>query len=231
MSFLTMKNTVAKRCRVAPSGWNTEVIGTYLNECQAELAESAVDWKILEKQSTTSAVVGQANYALPIDWERTLGINIESGDEDYRLLENSYDSIRAIRNDRNQTTDRPAIYAIHYQQLWLAPDPDKTYTIRIDYILKPSDMSSDSDTTVFPEKLLMQYAMAYFKKDLGRGTAEFDREYELYQTERQTFVDAQMRGPDRLDGFNVGLDAVSPYYSSSNQSGSRDFIRNVGDID
>ncbi len=59
-----MKNAVAKRCRVAPSGWNTEVIGTYLNECVVELAQSAVDWKVLEKQDTTSTVTGQANYAL-----------------------------------------------------------------------------------------------------------------------------------------------------------------------
>ena len=225
MSFLTMKNAVAKRCRVAPSGWNTETIGTYLNECVAELAQSAIDWKVLEKQDTTSTVAGQANYALPTDWERTLAVNIETGSTYIRLVENSYNTIRSILNKQAGANSQPIAYCTHYQQTWLAPEPDQVYTFRLDFITKPADMATDGATTPFPEKLLMQYAMAYFKKDLGRS-AEFDREYQLYQIELQKFTDAQDRGPDRFDGMNTSFDAVSPYYSGYGKG----YAKNYGDL-
>jgi len=220
-----MKNTVAKRCRVAPSGWNTEVIGGYLNECVTELAQSSVDWKVLEKQDTTSTVAGQANYSLPSDWERTLAVNLEVSSSYIRLIEQSYNTIRGILNSYGGSNGQPAGYCIHYQQIWLAPEPDQVYTFRQDFIYKPTDMSLDADTTPFPEKLLMQYAMAYFKKDLGKKD-EFDREYQLYQIELQKFMDAQDRGPDRLDGMNTSFDAVSPYYKGSSQG----YAKNYGEL-
>lgn len=225
MSFATMKTSVLRRARQSGT-WATASVGEYLNECQKEMFHMPVDWKVLEDQDTASCVVGQSNYSVPSDFHRLLAFQLEDGSTVWKLLENSYDVVRTAISQASGTSSLPVGVAFQYQQLWLGPAPDKTYTMRLDYIKEPADMSADGDTTVFPEKLLIQYALSYFKKDLGRP--EWKEEYQLYQEELDKYVQINDRGPDRLDGFAMGFDGASPYYSRSRMYGGGSYWRDFG---
>ena len=188
--------------------WAVNRIKDYLNKAQGILWRMAKEWKQLEKESTTTGVVSQANYALPSDFERPIHLQIESGSNTYVLNEASYDSVRGklgISGNR-----RPSTYCIHYQQLFFDSTLDAAYTIRIDYVYQPSDMSSDSDTTVFPEYILEEYAYAFLMRDLGHDQ-KFQSAYQNFKNMTEEYAESDGRG-EGLEGFYDGLDTVWAYW-------------------
>jgi len=221
-----MQTSVLRRARQSGT-WATAVVKEYLNECQKELYHMPVEWKVLEDQDTSSCVVGQENYSLPSDFGRMLAFQLEDGDNIYKLIENPYDVVRNEISRASGTNSLPVAVAFQYQQLWLGPAPDDTYTMRMDYIKELADMSADGDTTVFPEKLLIQYALAYFKKDLGR--VEWKEELQLFERELDKYMQINDRGVDRLDGFGIGFSGATPYYSKKNMwGGGNNYWRDDG---
>jgi len=172
----------------------------------------AKEWKQLEKQDTSTAVIGQANYALPSDFERPIRVQIESGSNYYSLYEVSYDSIRESLNDLTGNA-RPNAYCIHYQQLWFDRTPDATYTIRMDFVYRPADMSGDSDTTPFPEHILEEYAYAFLMRDLGHDK-KFADAYNNFKSMLEEYAESDGRGQG-LEGFYDGIDGVAPYWNES----------------
>lgn len=198
--------------------WSIARIKDYLNKAQGVLWRKAKEWKQLEKQTTVSAVVGQANYALPSDFERPIHCQLESGSNYYELTEVSYDTVRDGLNSYSGNT-RPYAYCIHYQQLWFDRTPDDTYTIRLDYIYQPSDMSDDADTTPFPEHILEEYAYAFLMRDLGHDQ-KFTTAYQNFVNMVEEYAESDGRG-EGLTGFYDGLDAVWGYWNANSMWGGK----------
>jgi len=199
--------------------WAINRIKDYLNKAQGVLWRQAKEWKCLEKQSTSSLVVGQENYALPSDFERPIHIQVESGSNYYEVHETNYDTIIACLNANTGGNARPSLYCIHYDQIYFDTTSDDTYTVRIDYIHQPSDMSDDEDTTVFPEHILEEYAYAFLMRDLGHDN-KFSTAYQNFKMMTEEFAESDGRG-EALHGFYDGLDGVAPYWSESYMWGGR----------
>jgi hypothetical protein len=172
----------------------------------------AKEWKQLEKQDTVSGVAGQANYALPSDFERLIRCQIESGSTYYEIYEASYDTIRESLNAFTGNA-RPNLCCVHYQQLWFDRLLDDTYTIRLDFIYRPADMSGDSDTSPFPEHILEEYAYAFLMRDLGHDK-KFADAYNNFKNMLEEYAESDGRGQG-LEGFYDGVDGVWRYWNES----------------
>lgn len=218
MAFSTMYGNVRDRARQSGT-WAIARIKDYLNKAQVEMWIMAREWKQLEKQDTVSTVAGQSNYALPSDFVRSIHFNLEDGNNKYVLIENQWDTVRRSLND-NTANSTPQMYAIHYQQLYLSPPPDKVYTVRMDFIYKPTDMSADGDTTPFPEYILEEYAYAMLQRDLGRSR-EYLMAFQNWQRMMEEYAMSEGRPADGLPGFYSGRDGVSPYYDDGAMWGTR----------
>ena len=211
MPFCTMYGNVRDRSRQSGT-WAIARIKDYLNKAQGILWRMAKEWKTLEKQSTTECVAGQENYALPTDFERPIHIQLESDSNYYELHEQGYDYIISAL-DQNTGNARPYSYAIHYDQIYFDRRPDTTYTIRMDYIYQPDDMSDDADTTPFPEHLLEEYAYAFLMRDLGHDE-KFMQAYRHFRELTEEYAESDGRG-EGLHGFYDGLDGVGPYWDAT----------------
>lgn len=213
-----MYGNVLRRARQTASGWALETVKDYLNKAQGVIWRLAKEWKGLEKQSTSSCVVGQANYAKPSDFERPIHVQLESGSNYYELNELSYDTIRDALNSYSGNS-RPTAYCIHYDQIYFDRTPDDTYTIRMDYIYRPSNMSDDSDTTPFPEHLLEEYAYSFLMRDLGHDQ-KFQTAFQNFKMMLEEYAESDGRG-EGLEGFYDGLDTIWSYWSTANMLGGR----------
>ena len=217
MAFSDQYGNVRDRSRQSNT-WAINRIKDYLNKAQGYLWRQPIEWKCLEKQSTSTLVVGQENYALPSDFERPIHIQVESGTNYYELHEVSYDTIVA-RLNADTGNARPEFYCIHYDQIYFDTESDDTYTVRIDYIHQPDDMSDDADTTVFPEHLLEEYAYAFLMRDMGHDK-KFATAWQNFKMMMEDYAESDGRG-EALHGFYDGLDTVWSMWSPNVMWGGR----------
>ena len=103
MAYSDMYGNVRDRARQSNT-WSVNRIKEYLNKAQGVIWRMAKEWKQLEKQDTTTAVIGQENYAVPADFERAIRLQIESGNDYYTIAQVSYDSVRESLNQYTGNT-------------------------------------------------------------------------------------------------------------------------------
>jgi pentatricopeptide repeat protein len=212
-TFVQMQASILGRSRQSGT-WVTDRVKECLNLVQNDLAVlSSPDWKCLEKQATTACVVGQANYSLPADFGRSIRFGFDDGTTFYTIKQYNYDNIREALNATTDNTT-PLGYAIHYQQMFLAPAPDKTYTMRLDYICVPTDLSLDADESVFPYVLMEQGAYSYLMRELGRER-DYSTAYQVYEKMKNDFVAAQGNQPDLESGSTFNTDYIEGYFKGN----------------
>ena len=96
---------------------------------------------------------------------------------------------------------------------------DATDTIRMDYVHQPSDMSEDTDTTVFPEHILEEYAYAFLMRDLGHDQ-KFATAYQNFKNMLEEYAESDGRG-EALHGFYDGLDTIWSYWNPAMMWGGK----------
>jgi hypothetical protein len=210
MAYSNMYGNVLNRAKQSGT-WATDRVKDYLNKAQGVIWRKAKEWTVLENQDTADGVVGQANYALPDDFERPISLQLELDANYYNVTEKSYDSVRQSLNV-NTGNGRPYIYCIHYDQILFGQKLDAIYTMRLDYIGQPADMSADENDTVLPEHILEEYAYAFLMRDLGHDQ-KFMIAYQNFEKMLEEYAESDGRG-EALHGFYDGLDGVQGYWSA-----------------
>jgi hypothetical protein len=102
-------------------------------------------------------------------------------------------------------TGKPECFYRSGNQLYFYPIPNGTYTIQYDYLLKPTNLNSDGDTTLLPvewEKVLILGTQARLEKFLGESGQDT---YLLYQDNMsQLRKRAALKPQFRMKGFYRG---------------------------
>ena len=230
MSYLTMRNNVLNRARQSGT-WATARVNDYLNRAQRDMWNTAKEWKQLEKDSTTTAVVAQSNYSTPSDFIRPLYMELRDGSNKYPLTASEPDAVLATLASVSGNA-RPTTYCLHYQQLFFNRTFAAADTIYMVYAYTPADMSADGDTTPFGSNpdvqfILEEYAYGFLMRDLGRNK-EFEISFALYKSMLEDFADSDGRNTNQVEGFYDGYDAVSPYWSESRMWGGYNYWRDNG---
>jgi len=140
----SLVSTLITKCRIHINETSTTFhadsdLLAYCDEAQKYFIRST---RILEGSSTTSAVSGTQNYALPSDYLALLRVTFNG----IKIDRVSYHEIDELGINDTDETNTPRYYYILNEQLYLIPIPNTTDTIKIYYYKFPADLDATTDT-------------------------------------------------------------------------------------
>jgi len=175
----------------------------FINDTCFEMLQKLKAQRFL-KQATISTSNGTAAYNLATDAE----INSLVGDSvlltatQQKLWETDYTH---PLTHGTTATGKPECFYRSGNQLCIYPTPDATYTIQYSYLIKPANLTNDSDTPQIPaewEKVLILGAQARLEKFLGESGQDT---YLLYlDSLGQLRKRGAMKPQARMKGFYRG---------------------------
>lgn len=146
-TFLVMKQNVSDDIQDESANMLTR-IGRYLNSRYFEVLR-AIHWDIINDDYTISVVAGTQDYTLPTDFGSEVFVldatnNTDLACVDFQALSRDYPgsitdsgAIERYTIWENDSGDKKIKF--HYK-------PAESVTVSVPYIVKPSEMSGDSDT-------------------------------------------------------------------------------------
>lgn len=176
-------NLAGLQAAIQAKGYGTDLAAQqvlFLNEVYREV-HGMMRWPFLEAQdSSLVTITGTSAYTLPMaNWRNLDAVRIQiAAFQQFNNLE--YRGMQEFRDlehvDRDVTT--PCYWTFYSNQLHFFPVPDAVYTVVIDYIIEPPDLSAAGDVPVLPlpyHDILVWGAiesLAYRERDwLGREFA------------------------------------------------------------
>lgn len=183
-------------------GYFTEAqLNVFINQAQREVQKILLNagQDYYTKCAVSATVINQARYSLPDDFLKIMRLSfITSGSG----ANAKYQRIHPItRNEQDvaiyDTTGDPLYYFFYKNTFRLAPIPDRSVTLELQYAYRVTDMSDDANTPDVPEdyhELLAIFAARDgFLKD-GRDMAPIERKLKYY--EELMRENAQQRAQD-----------------------------------
>lgn len=141
------------RTSLQTKGWETDTATIQTEALNAAYRRVVAykRWPFMEAEGTVTATVGQGNVSLAalttllsID-----SIRLASGTQYPEVSYRDPETVKAaLHADRDNGT--PVWWTYYDDQLWLYPRPDLAYTVTVQYILDPPDLSADGDTPIIP---------------------------------------------------------------------------------
>jgi len=166
-AYSVMYGNVLNRARQSGT-WATDRVKDYLNKGQAMFYRSFKDWEDLQAEDTATGVIGQDNYALPTNFIKGMDVQLRDGTTRYLVAIKPIKYVETVRASGTGNA-LPGSVAFQYGQMFFSRTLDKAYTIWMYFQARPTDLSDDTDTTVFVDcdHILEEYAHAYLMRDLG----------------------------------------------------------------
>ena len=178
MTYLQIVNNVLKRLRertvsTVDENSYSELIGILVNDAKREV-EDAWNWSALRATLTATTTADTFNYELNGSGQRSTFLNVRN-DSDNEFLEYkpAYWMDEAFLKNDSPETGKPLYYGFNGistdgdTQVDIYPVPDKAYTLRFDMVLRPADLSEDSESTEMPAHVIQ--SLAYAKAVEERG--------------------------------------------------------------
>lgn len=178
MTYLQIVNNVLKRLRertVSTVDENpySSLIGVLVNDAKREV-EDAWNWSALRATLTATTTSNTFNYELNGSGQRSTFLNVRN-DSDNEFLEYkpAYWMDEAFLKNDTPETGKPLYYGFNGistdgdTQVDIYPVPDKAYVLRFDMVLRPEDLSLDSQSTEMPAHVIQ--SLAYAKAVEERG--------------------------------------------------------------
>jgi hypothetical protein len=141
-------------------------------------------WLEVIKDTTVSTTAGDDSYTLASIDATVLhvdAVRAEQGTEYYELVYRRPQEFREFQHaSREQGT--PRYWTRIGDSIYLWPVPDGAYTLSVDFVQDPADLSGDSDTTLIPDAysdVLVWGALT--------SIAYRERDFEAYATARQEY--------------------------------------------
>ena len=175
----------------------------FLNETYFEMLQKLKAQRFL-KQATLTTSNGTAAYTLVSDAEinALLGNSLLETTTQQQLWETDY-TYPLLRG--TSVTGKPECFYRSGNQIYFYPIPNAVYTIQYDYLLKPVNLTADTDAPQIPaewEKTLVLGTQARLEKFLGESAQE---SYLLYQDNMsQLRKRSALKPQHRMKGFYRG---------------------------
>lgn len=134
--------------------WTDAELNAYINDGQeflmGEIVRVNPDYMLT--RATTSTVASQADYATPVDMYGNKFRNLcvyESGGHRSDVAVASVDKVQGLLT----LSGRPRFYTLVKDSFIVAPVPDSAaYILELWYTVAPTDLSGDSDQTIFNDE-------------------------------------------------------------------------------
>ena len=205
--FLTQ---VRNYTEVSSNVLSDNLIDEFIRQVELDIA-GKVDYDDLRKYATSNFVASQRYVSLPSDAVviRSVQVFDSSNNNDRVFLEKRDVSFISEFNNSG-STGLPQYYAMWDDfNIVVAPTPNTTYQVQINYIIDPKHFSSTNETYIskYQEGLLLygtlEQAFSYLK-----GPADM---YNLYKTKYDTSIQAyalQQMGRRRRGEYDDGVPRV-----------------------
>lgn len=180
---------------------SVERITGFLNDTYWDIASRA-PWPFLEKSTTVNTVVGDAELAVPADFDKALRMVIDSLGQ--RLEPARMDDVTSRFNGNLSMRGLPFLYYFIGDSVQVYPVPDAVYTVTLRYLAVPAELSNNADTPILPKKhhraiVLGALVDAYRMEDDSEQAAIFEGQFEKrLQTMAEDVWKKQYDRPDRI---------------------------------
>jgi len=208
MTYAELVQKIRDYCEVDSNVFTSTIVNGFISDAEFRLLRD-VDSDNNRKYATATLISGQRFIDVPTGTLVIQGAQIIDG------VNREYMEVRdpSFMSEYNSSgaTGEPKYYGMWDEDtIVLAPTPDQTYTIQINYILKPIGLSSSTSTTYlserFPNGLLyacLIEAFAYLK-----GPNDLLQLYEQkYKQALEGFSIEQM-GRRRRDEYQEGVPRI-----------------------
>ena len=208
MTYAELVQKIRDYCEVDSNVFTSTIINGFISDAEFRILRD-VDSDNNRKYATATLISGQRFIDVPTGTLVIQGAQIIDG-SNREYMEVRDPSFMSEYNSSGATGE-PKYYAMWDEDtIVLAPTPDQTYTIQINYILKPTGLSSSTSTTYlserFPNGLLyacLIEAFAYLK-----GPNDLLQLYEQkYKQALEGFSIEQM-GRRRRDEYQEGVPRI-----------------------
>jgi len=208
MTYAELVQKIRDYCEVDSNVFTSTIVNGFISDAEFRILRD-VDSDNNRKYATATLISGQRFIDVPTGTLVIQGAQIIDG-SNREYMEVRDPSFMSEYNSSGATGE-PKYYGMWDEDtIVLAPTPDQTYTIQINYILKPTGLSSSTSTTYlserFPNGLLyacLIEAFAYLK-----GPNDLLQLYEQkYKQALEGFSIEQM-GRRRRDEYQEGVPRV-----------------------
>lgn len=208
MTYAELVQKIKDYCEVDSNVFTSTIVNGFISDAEFRILRD-VDSDNNRKYATATLISGQRFIDVPTGTLVIQGAQIIDG-SNREYMEVRDPSFMSEYNSSGATGE-PKYYGMWDEDtIVLAPTPDQTYTIQINYILKPTGLSSSTSTTYlserFPNGLLyacLIEAFAYLK-----GPNDLLQLYEQkYKQALEGFSIEQM-GRRRRDEYQEGVPRI-----------------------
>jgi len=208
MTYAELVQKIRDYCEVDSNVFTSTIVNGFISDAEFRLLRD-VDTDSNRKYATATLISGQRFIDVPTGTLVIQGAQIIDG-SNREYMEVRDPSFMSEYNSSGATGE-PKYYGMWDEDtIVLAPTPDQTYTIQINYILKPTGLSSSTSSTYlserFPNGLLyacLIEAFAYLK-----GPNDLLQLYEQkYKQALEGFSIEQM-GRRRRDEYQEGVPRI-----------------------
>jgi hypothetical protein len=208
MTYAELVQKIRDYCEVDSNVFTSTIVNGFISDAEFRILRD-VDSDNNRKYATATLISGQRFIDVPTGTLVIQGAQIIDG-SNREYMEVRDPSFMSEYNSSGATGE-PKYYGMWDEDtIVLAPTPDQTYTIQINYILKPTGLSSSTSTTYlserFPNGLLyacLIEAFAYLK-----GPNDLLQLYEQkYKQALEGFSIEQM-GRRRRDEYQEGVPRI-----------------------
>ena len=208
ISFSDFLTQVRNYTEVDSNVLTDSIIDQFIRQTELDIA-GKVDYDDLRKYATSNFVTGQRYISLPADQVVTRSIQVFDGSGDRNFLEKRDTSFISEFNNSG-ATGLPKYYA-----MWddfnavVAPTPDDTYQVQLNYIIDPPHFTSSNNTFLaqYQDGLLLYgvltEAFSYLKGPMDM--------YNMYKTKYDDSVQAfalQQMGRRRRGEYDDGVPRI-----------------------
>jgi hypothetical protein len=187
MTYLNLVNNVLRRLREdevssVQDTTYSKLAGDLVNDAK-RMVEDAWDWSALRTTLTVTTSAGTFNYVLTGSQNRIKVLDVLN---DSSNLFMSYQTAHWFNDaylNQSPVSGIPEYYTYNGvdsngdTQVDLYPQPDDTYTIRFNCILRPDDLSADTDDLIIPAQPVIHLAIALLARERGETGGTSAPEY------------------------------------------------------
>ena len=186
-TYLTIVNHVLRRMRenevsnVSTNNYS-KMVGDFVNDAKKEI-QNAHDWSALRSVVTVSTSSETSEYSITSSKEDP---KIISAINDTQNLFLTYQTSVWMDNayfNTNAPSGAPDTYTFNGidengdVKIKLYPTPDATYSLRFNLVIKPSELSSDTDAVTIPYLPIVHQAIALLARERGETGGTTSAEY------------------------------------------------------
>ena len=185
-TYLTLVNSALRRLRedevsgVANTAYS-KMVGDFVNDAKTTV-ENSHDWSELRSTVVISTSSGTNEYTITGSGDRIKLYSVLNDTSNFFLRYENPTWFANAEYNSDTVSGSPEKYTFsgvdgsNNSKVKLYPTPDATYSLRFDVLIRPGDLSADSDTIVIPEKPIVHLAIALLARERGEtgGTTAQD---------------------------------------------------------